>query len=165
MKHKQIQPEDEAPESAIDFIKTSDPEEPAMEATAETTAKDTAKDTAEEAPEEKPEDSTAEDTAMGTTAKDAAEEAPKQEEEKESPLSKLDLNNPDVIAQLRKALNIEAELAAARAAGEIAGRNAKISELMQAPDPQGDGLPFHGSGCASTPNHPQSIFQLADQAR
>ncbi len=81
------------------------------------------------------------------------------------PLSHLDLTDPAIVTAIRQALNFDTELEAARAAGELAGRNARIEQLLSSPEPNGDGLPFHGSGCVSTPLEPQSIFHLASQAR
>lgn len=106
------------------------------------------------------------ETSPSTAEEDEDEEASHSAtEETKDPLALIDLNDPDTVKALRLALNIDAEVAAARAAGELAGRNAKIEQLLATPDTAGDGLPFHGSGCAPAPLRAQSIFQLANQAR
>ncbi len=118
--------------------------------------------------EKKPETEASECEEVSTSGDIASESEALYHSEDEAPadpLSQIDLSDPATVEALRKALNFDTELEAARAAGELAGRNARIQELMTIPDTTGDGLPFHGSGCAPAPLHAQSIFQLANQAR
>lgn len=70
----------------------------------------------------------------------------------------------DGIAALREAMGIDAEIEAARAAGELAGRNAGIEELLASPTPDDDGLPMHGGGSPDAGYARRSIFDLARES-
>ena len=65
---------------------------------------------------------------------------------------------------LLKGVNYEEALAQAAEAGELKGRNTRISELM-AESSDSDGVPHPGTGCGSfNPNRRPSIFELARNA-
>lgn len=65
-----------------------------------------------------------------------------------------------------KALNHDADVENANAEGEIAGRNAKITEKLRKPE-EGDGMPVMGgrNNVVSQQNRPKSMFDLADEAK
>lgn len=116
---------------------------------------------------EQPETSEKPDTSekYETSEKPEAEAVTEAESVKPSPIDSLDLKDPETVKALRDALGIDAEIAAAREAGEIAGRNAGIEALTVSPEELGDGLPLHGGGCAPAGPRAVSIFDLAMQAR
>lgn len=74
---------------------------------------------------------------------------------------------PETMDMAMKALNHDAEVAAARNEGELAGKNAKIDETLRKPK-TGDGLPAMGgtnNGPSRNSNKKLSIFDYADAAR
>lgn len=72
---------------------------------------------------------------------------------------------PETIEMVLKALNYDADVANAAEEGEIAGRNAKITEQLRQAE-KGDGTaPLNGKNSApSQPTSSQSIFELANGA-
>lgn len=75
--------------------------------------------------------------------------------------------SPETLDMACKALNYDADVAAAGEEGEIAGRNAKITEKLRKSN-KGDGTaPLggkNGQGGAAPERKPQSIFDLAAEA-
>lgn len=69
---------------------------------------------------------------------------------------------PETIDMALKAINHDAEVEAARAEGEVAGKNAKIDETLRKPK-AGDGLPAMG-GANNGPAHKRSKGSLVDYA-
>jgi len=69
---------------------------------------------------------------------------------------------PETIDMALKAINHDAEVEAARAEGEVAGKNAKIDETLRKPA-AGDGLPAMG-GANNGPAHKRSKGSLVDYA-
>ena len=71
----------------------------------------------------------------------------------------------ETLEMARKALNYDADVAAAEEEGEVAGRNAKITENLRKSN-KGDGIaPLGGkNGTGSNQRKSQSIFDLASEA-
>ena len=71
---------------------------------------------------------------------------------------------PETIDMALKAINHDAEVEAARAEGEVAGKNAKIDETLRKPK-AGDGLPAMGGTNNGPTRRKQGGTSLFDMAR
>lgn len=70
----------------------------------------------------------------------------------------------ETLEMVSKAMNYDADIAAAAEEGEIAGRNAKITEQLKKPQ-QGDGTaPLGGTNGYSGEKRPKTIFDWANEA-